>query len=617
MILYLLIKIVIIIFDTSGYDILDKVSFIGDETTNEFLTSARYTKDDISVFVTVNGVAKGATVKSSNSKNENKGTVIVQLDSPPAVDSVIQIMVFSGTIQKYSKITNEIIPIEGGKTSYTLSSIPLENSPASANVFVVVDGYYLASPDYKNFIYQSKPLVINDLTYLPNTLNQSDINVYKNRKQLASIQDYTVDSSNNSVILSPGVAINGDEIIIEILKKTDYQIIDDKIKFTNNFDISNKQTIKVTSFTNHDILKVKKFSKGFTFATGYDVGGYQTTTYDLLSTSYNTSGIFNLPRIVSNNSGVFVVLNRKFLSQNVDFIVLDNRKQIKVLLPDRLIGNDYIEIITTNEQTVHPSFGFKIFKDMLNRTSYKVLDKTRITTLAQDLNISDTSIIVTDISILTTVINNQTSGTRIPGIIEINGERIEYFKQEGNTLSQLRRATLGTSISQFVPAGTSVSDAGTKLTIPYTDKEIKRTSYGDGTKQVFDTEFVPLVTSSTIATKNKWYRDTIPSTFGQCDTIEVYVAGRRLLKNPMYVYDKNLGQDSYNGAGDKQIEAEFSVDGVSKSVRLTTPPNAGELVLIITKQGRIWQKPNENLSLVYSNSDIARFLNTKQVDLPK
>ena len=610
-------KIVIIIFDTSGYDILDKVSFIGDATTNEFLTSARYTKDDISVFVTVNGVAKGATVKSSNSRNENKGTVIVQLDSPPAVDSVIQIMVFSGTIQKYSKITNEIIPIEGGKTSYTLNSIPLENSPASANVFVVVDGYYLASPDYKNFIYQSKSLVIDDLTYLPNTLNQSDINVYKNRKQLASIQDYTVDSSNNSVILSPGVAINGDEIIIEILKKTDYQIIDDKIKFTNNFDISNKQTIKVTSFTNHDILKVKKFSKGFTFATGYDVGGYQTTTYDLLSTSYNTSGIFNLPRIVSNNSGVFVVLNHKFLAQNVDFIVLDNRKQIKVLLPDRLIGNDYIEIITTNEQTVHPSFGFKIFKDMLNRTSYKVLDKTRITTLAQDLNISDTRIVVTDGSILTTVINNQTSGTRIPGIIEINGERIEYFKQDGNTLSQLRRATLGTSISQFVPAGTSVSDAGTKLTIPYTDKEIKRTSYGDGTKQVFDVDFVPLVTSSTTATKNKWYRDTIPSTFGQCDTIEVYVAGRRLLKNPMYVYDKNLGQDSYNGAGDKQIEAEFSVDGVSKSVRLTTPPNAGELVLIIAKQGRIWQKPNENLSLVYSNSDIARFLNTKQVDLPK
>jgi hypothetical protein len=199
-------KIVIIIFDTSGYDILDKVSFIGDATTNEFLTSARYTKDDVSVFVTVNGIVKGATVKSSNSKNENKGTVIVQLDSPPAVDSVIQIMVFSGTIQKYSKITNEIIPIEGGKTSYTLSSIPLENSPASANVFVVVDGYYLASPDYKNFIYQSKSLVIDDLTYLPNTLNQSDINVYKNRKQLASIQDYTVDSSNNSVILSPGVA---------------------------------------------------------------------------------------------------------------------------------------------------------------------------------------------------------------------------------------------------------------------------------------------------------------------------------------------------------------------------------------------------------------------------
>jgi hypothetical protein len=90
-----------------------------------------------------------------------------------------------------------------------------------------------------------------------------------------------------------------------------------------------------------------------------------------------------------------------------------------------------------------------------------------------------------------------------------------------------------------------------------------------------------------------------------------------LIKTPRFVYDQTLGQDSYNGAGDRQIEAEFSVDGVSKSVRLTAAPNPGELIVIIAKQGKIWQKPNENLPLVRSTTDIARFLNTKQVDLPK
>ena len=99
----------------------------------------------------------------------------------------------------------------------------------------------------------------------------------------------------------------------------------------------------------------------------------------------------------------------------------------------------------------------------------------------------------------------------------------------------------------------------------------------------------------------------------------MYVGGRRLTKTPTTVYDPLLGQDSYKFLADKTIEAEFTVENKEncKSVRLTVPPQPGELVVILLKRGKTWQSKTENSSLVRSNSDIARFLNIKQVDLPK
>ena len=610
-------QITIIIFDTAGYDILDKLVYIGDGNQNEFLTGARYSKDNVTAFITVNGVEYGATILASDSNYTVSGNAVVILDETPPQDSIIQIMVFSGNIKKYSKMTTQNIPIVYGYVSYDLDPVPAVLGPLSACVFVSIDGEYLAAPDYENYIYDGGLIVIDDPNYLPYSLTQSDVNVYCNGIQLDSTLDYQVDPAENSVQILSKKVKKGNDIIVEILKKNDYQIINDKLILTNRYKTVNKNMIKVTVFTNHDVVKTKRSNKGFKFTVGYDIFNFDTTRYDIVSSALNTNGIFDLPRTVTNTSGVFVTISHKLLSPNIDYIVLDNRKQIKVRLPQELTGNDFIEIITTNEQTVRPSFGFNMFKDMLNRTSYKALDKNRITNLAEDLKLSDLSIVVVDGSKLPNVNNTQTSGIRIPGVIDINGERIEYFVKNGNVLSQLRRATLGTSSRELVSAGAIVYDMGTKLTLPYVDTEVKKTAIGNGIKKVFDLDFVPRVTRSTIATNNIWYRDTIPSNFGQCDEIEVFVGGRRLVKVPTIIYDQNLGQDSYKGAGDKKIEAEFSVNNTTKSVRLTKAPNAGEMVVIISKRGRKWQNPEENTSLIFSNTNVAKFLNTKQVDLPK
>ena len=494
--------------------------------------------------------------------------------------------------------------------------------------FVIIDNEFLQAPDYEHFVYDGSFFQIDDLRYEPYTLRPQDIEVYKGGEKLVPVKDYLLDSSQSKVTLLSGVANIGDEITIEIFKFADYKIDVkgwDGSSFTElsvvinsgNYQIINQQVMRVITFTNHDIIKIKTSNVGFRFNTGYDVQVYDIIQYDILSTAINTSGIFNLPRTVGTTSGVFVALNRQLLSPNVDYVVLDNKRQIKVLLPDILGGSDYIQIITFDDNTVNPSYGFKLFKDMINRYSYKRLDDSTTTKLIQDLTYLDTSIVVENGDLLP--IPNRS--LNLPGVIEINGERIEYLIKEGNVLRQLRRGTLGTGVKKIYPVETPVFDLGPNQTIPYKDVEEKKTFYGDGSTQLFAVDFKPTATYGTIPDNStiasSWFRSTIPWNYGQCDDIEVFVGGRRLRKNPIKIYDQTLAQDSYNGAGDKDIEAEFSVDGINNFVRITTAPEPGELVVVVQRTGRIWQNSSETSSLVFSPTNIARFLRAKQVNLPK
>ena len=770
-------KIAIISIDTAGYDITEKVAFIGDSETQEYLMSSRWNNGNISAFVTINGMSVPFFVKESTDVYEVTGNVVVQFEVPPVVGDIIQIMLFRDVaddqhLHKWSEVITQHIPITIGDYEYPLDPRPATLGPLSATAFVVVDGVFLEAPDYEFYTFDgtNRTFIITDLRYPSYDLKASDIEVYNNGIKLVSSRDYLLNSASSSVTINNGVAVAGDSITIEILKFADYKV-DVKnwdgssiqelsiILNKSRYILKNQKMMRVTTFTNHDIIKIKTSNVGFRFNTGYDVQVFDITKFDILSTAINTSGIFNLPRTVGTSSGVFVALNKKLLSPNIDYVVLDSKDQIKVLLPDILSGSDYIQIITFDDKTVQPSYGFKIFKDMINRYSYKRLDSSTTTKLSKQLTYMDTTIEVEDGSVLP--IPNRS--LNLPGIIEIDGERIEYLAKDGNILSQLRRGTLGTGARGIVvntnnennedpyPIGTPVIDLGLEQTFPYSDQEIKKTYFGDSTTHIFDLDFVPansgitsyfnkldyvfkssynpsatyslndvvayqgsyFVAKSTITgvepadgdswmfysdivdafydqtigttyrgtysllesytsgdlVKHKgtfyesikdsvgkvpgvtgssqywvvynqgvdtdWYRETIPDNYGQCDEIEVFVGGRRLSKAPYKVFAQSLdktgidyadkAQDSYKNVGDIDIDAEFSVDGLNYGtpenpvgrVRLTNPPRADELVVIVYKRGRLWQKIDENNSLVFSNTDIASFLRAKQVILPK
>jgi hypothetical protein len=73
---------------------------------------------------------------------------------------------------------------------------------------------------------------------------------------------------------------------------------------------------------------------------------------------------------------------------------------------------------------------------------------------------------------------------------------------------------------------------------------------------------------------------------GQGNDIEVFAGGTRLKKAPYRLY--SVGQAPESPEGDVQFDAEFSVNGAAKQLRLTTPVPLGTRITVIQRQGKSW-----------------------------
>ncbi len=245
---------------------------------------------------------------------------------------------------------------------------------------------------------------------------------------------------------------------------------------------------------------------------------------------------------------------------------------------------------------------------MLNRNHYnryRVLDLK----LDKDFNYFDNEITLVDASPLASPSKDQ------PGIITIQGEKIQYYEKIGNVLKNIRRGLFGTAIRAVYPKNTLVVDTGFLEFIPYQEAQEKEDFISDGTSLLVG----PLNFLPGKANISNWYRNTIPTNFGRCDQIEVFVGGRRLRKDATKIYDSTVG--AYSPAGDIDIEAEFSVDGINENIRLTYPVPAGTRITVIRRQGRLWYDRGASTAttgqgLSYSNTAIAKFLQNSSTKLP-
>ena len=602
-------RVSITILGNSGSEILDIEQFTGNGITTDFLTDVKWS-DTQEAFVTVNGQKQSFELLQSDNSFEIAGNTLLRFTEAPAVDSFINVMLLQqDTVQQrnYSETSIDEFISDGSTTEFVLSNEIFQQQPARANTIVQAGDKVLNSGYSGVFeIVQNQTEYQLNLNQIPvGEITFYEVEVYLNGSLLSQPRDYIFESagvfdssvsgenagSGSIIKLNLGVAEAGDTMEVFVTSDGDYrfgffdsdqQFVEergtDSSKPVLHLDESPAagEKIRVYSFSNHNSQGIQRYTLEIEENQEYLQGTSEYFEYRQLA-----KGVIALREPATDAQWVWVTVNGVSLDPSVDYWLSNDRKYV-ILVNEPTVG-DKIDVFHLAENPITNKYGWRQFKDMLNRTHYKRLGQTF--NLAADLHWYDTVIEVDDAADLPSPKFN----SRYPGVIFLDGERIEYFVKDGNNLKQLRRGTLGTGIKQLYTAGTKFVEQGSRNTMPYNDRNDVQTFNGDGETLQFQVGFEMLTQ----------------------EAVEVFVGGRRLRKNSIARFDPLLAQDSPEG--DTELPAEFSVE--DNLVILNTAPVEGENITIVRKLGTVWS--TQGVPLAQSESDISRFLQSQTTDLPR
>lgn len=562
-------RISVLSFSAAGLNVISTGTFIGDGTSNEFITEASL-QPTYGVMATING-----EITVVETFEYASAVIGIRFATAPAAGSIINYIAVNSVVDSISKVNKELLIVDGSPT-YTLSVAPYKHDPFEANIIVSASSRVLKSPDFRYFTVAgtSRTYKIDPEAFAYNTLSSADLDVYVNGVKILSGTSYTWNSTTNEVKLKKGVAKVGDLVVVEIQKDAEFTIHGNQFELLTSF--TNGTMIEIATFNNHDILGIKR-------STVYGAPVVSITPNSISYYKFNQilSGKFVLDTPVLGAQYVWISINDKLMTPEIDYIIEDDFKTV-VISPNFIISDtDVIDVIAFTAPVMTQSFGYSIFKDMLGRVVYKKKEPA-IVKLTSILRITDEEIHVNDGSMLA----EPSAGSNVPGVIMILGERIEYFTKNGNILGQLRRATLGTGANDEYQIGTTVKPIGVNTTIPYKDSVSTTEIISDGSSQVVILDFVPTKT-----VVDYWNSTSIPAEYGQSNELEVFVGGRRLNKSPYVSWNANMGLDETI-----VVDAEFSVDGITNAVRLTEVPPAGVVIKVQRKLGKIWTPIGESMT---------------------
>jgi len=386
--------------------------------------------------------------------------------------------------------------------------------------------------------------------------------------------------SRNNQLLDEFLA--DEEFIVDVLETDSTLVTVQNIEYilSDNITINQDEIrdIEIIQFSNHDINDFKRYTFDV-MSTTYSLG----TTDGVARRNLLTHGLIKLDGEIIGNNYVWVFQNGEFLSPNKDYIVDERFGAVR--LKELPLEDDRIDILQFSNNVATKEIGYRIFRDITGRTHYKRINDRNSYELEEDLYYYDTRIVLTDAS----NIMDPDPLRNLPGIIWIDGERIEFFNKSGNILTQLRRGTLGTGIPEFHAAGSYVLGQGPDETIQYNDTITTHTTKADGSSQIVDMEF----------------------TVDNINQVEVFVGGRRLRKNAISKFNPALDQDS--PAGDETIAAEFTLN--NGIIDLTTIPATGVEIKVVKKTGRVWTE--DGVGLEESERPIGKFLQEATIKLPR
>lgn len=624
------------IMSVAGDNILGSNSIvvsISEDNTAALIPSAFYIGDTRSVYVTMDGVevppspsegTYGYKLVSSGEDNNRAGVIIYDL---PLGNRTLQAWFFKENYPGFNGVWREEFEIDPGDISWNLS-IPLPNiEPISSQLIVeyepldtpgLIGKQRLYPPDVRYYKYTGDSLVfeIDRVERNPDTFSSSNLKVYANGELLRPGFDYTINSNNTITIAEDLLAVN-DVVAIENLFEYEYVILDNRLILRDVWQ-QGAGTLTVTSFRDHDgmTLRSERFAwNGF--------GRY----------------VLSLPAVSSDFMWVYV--NGRPLAYGYDYELLEDRRTVQfsewvALGPElsqfagwlNINGQSEVMITVVNSPLIpNVTLGYKIFKDIFDRSHYTRLAEFYTTRLTKELVLEDTEIHVEDSSKL--IPPNPIKN--IPGVVYIDGERIEFFEKRDNTLSNLRRSTLGTAPATYSEIGTKLIDQSSQQKVPYTDvikrqKHITSSTTGayvlNTVTNTYNTyTFIISTATYTVSTGTIWESggDGITLVTDADPTNQLYVryGGRPLRKNDIQVHDSTKAYDT-TSTSLVTIPAEFSVIYNSSQNRFELNLNIADFtpgvrIDIEQRTGVIWQGSE---SLLVADTPQAEFLRQKTSALP-
>ena len=545
---------------------------IGGFETHAQVQSLASTSSVKSVYVTVNGIAISKTTSPyyeltfSNEENDRAAVNIINL--PGDTTSTIQAWFFGTELDYFNEISEQVISVTASEFTATCLNIhhltPIEPIVAET----IVEHYDPVTQIRRQLIpphidYYQVTSSTNNVFLINNqgTFDTYDdpvtVRVYKNGVQLLPGFEFTVSVNLVTINTSSVSLVSGDVIAIVDLptgadKDYEYDIVGTELRISLT---TSTGEIKVLTYNDNDDMLIR------------------TERFD-----GNPDRRFKITRPVTNLNYVWVQLNGTPLTSGLDFEVLDDQLTIQISDAYSILSTDSIVIRSmVDHRSATTLIGYRIFNDMFNRTEFKRLSKENTTYLTRPLMFTHTEICVADATVLTqpSISNN------IPGVVIIDGERIEFMKVSKDKLSQLRRGTLGTAPSYYSVPGTKVIDQSSNQTIPFAETIKTQIHYTTSGTSVYtisantQTVTVPGTTSIEISDGI-----TLNNVVNFVDQVQVFYGGRLLRKSGTYLHDTTVLYDSPNTNGIK-IGSTSTVLGLPYTTELGK-------AYVITSTNQVW-----------------------------
>jgi hypothetical protein len=532
-----------------------------------------------SVYVTVNGIAITTSTNASPYyqftyvDNTNHRAAVKVFNLPNEVPTTSQAWFFGTYYDYYNEISEQVITLNTSTTSTTMTHKPGTIEPVVAGT--IVEHYNTVTNVRRQLIpphidYYQVTSFINNVFLINNQGTFSTYNgvrVYKNGTQILPGFDFTVSGKLVTIDTSSVSLTTGDAIAIVDLptgadKDYEYDIIYDSGIPKLNLSLSTSTgEIKVLTYNDNDDMMIR--------AERFDG---------------NPNRRFKISRPVTNVNYVWVQLNGTPLTSGLDFEILDDQLTIQISDAYSIESTDSIVIRSMVDQRLATTvLGYRIFNDMFNRTHFKRLSKENTTYLTSPLLFTHTEINVFDASVLTPPLISK----NIPGVVIIDGERIEFMKASRTVLSQLRRSTLGTAPSFYSASGTKVIDQSPDQTIPFAETIKTQTYYttSDTTSYVISTS---TQTITVPGTTDIVFSDgiTLQTNFvsglpvRSVDQVQVFYGGRLLRKDGIFVHDTKVSYDSPDTNG-IPIRSTATIQGIPSSSIIGT-------AYVVTATNQVW-----------------------------